>query len=197
VPPPSFNKQVPATAPCIAGKDIRVNPMRPFFACAARWLPLLPFVLAGVQALFWRTRLPERVATHFDGAGNPNGWMGRDAALWFGLGMCVFLQCVFLGVGRLIRAVPDSMINLPDKDYWLAPERREATLARIEGMLRGMGLMVGCFVLAVQEASFRANRAPGQRLGGDAIVLIMGFLILELIWVVRFLAMWNAPRDAR
>ncbi|MGQ9523687.1 MAG: DUF1648 domain-containing protein [Armatimonadota bacterium] len=46
--------------------------------------------------------LPERVATHFDAAGNPNGWMGRTQALIFGpavaLGMYVLLTfLIWLG----------------------------------------------------------------------------------------------------
>jgi len=159
-----------------------------------RWLPAVPVALGAAQALLWRSRLPERVATHFDGSGVPNGWMGRDAAVWFGPGMAVFLLLVFVGVGRLVRVLPVEMVNLPDKEYWLAPERRDSTLARIERMLRWMGILVGVFVLAVQEASFRANLAPGQRLGSGALVLLAGFLVLELVWILRFLSMWNVPK---
>ncbi|MFM7320429.1 MAG: DUF1648 domain-containing protein [Armatimonadota bacterium] len=158
-----------------------------------KWLPAVPVALGVAQALLWRARLPERVATHFDGSGVPNGWMGRDTAVWFGPGMALFLGLVFVGVGRLIHGLPTEMVNLPDREYWLAPERREATLARIEAVLRWMGVLVGGFVLAVQETSFRANLAPGQRLGSGALVLLAGFLLLELVWVVRFLAMWNVP----
>jgi uncharacterized membrane protein len=41
-------------------------------------------------------RLPERMATHFDLAGNPNGWMPRAMGAWFapvfGLGLWAFIR---------------------------------------------------------------------------------------------------------
>lgn len=47
------------------------------------------FALAGLAALVWLTysalygpgRLPDRVATHFDAAGNPNGWSSPQAMI--------------------------------------------------------------------------------------------------------------------
>lgn len=44
-------------------------------------LPYLAFTLLGIVLLadlaLTVPALPEPVATHFDGAGNPNGWMSR------------------------------------------------------------------------------------------------------------------------
>jgi hypothetical protein len=40
-------------------------------------------------------RLPAHMATHFDAAGRPNGWMSREASLQFALGLTVFLLVIF------------------------------------------------------------------------------------------------------
>jgi uncharacterized membrane protein len=42
---------------------------------------------AAVVQLAWAyPQLPELVATHFDGAGRPNGWMRRDSSVAFEAG---------------------------------------------------------------------------------------------------------------
>jgi uncharacterized protein DUF1648 len=40
-------------------------------------------------------RLPMRMASHFDAAGQANGWMGREAAVFFDVFFLVFLAAVF------------------------------------------------------------------------------------------------------
>lgn len=49
---------------------------------------------------YWRFRqswdqLPERMAIHFNVNWQPNGWMPRNTAFWFMLGLTAFLLIVF------------------------------------------------------------------------------------------------------
>src|SRR6266568_3055820 len=71
--------------------------------------------------------LPERVATHFDGAGHPNGWMSRSALLKGGAAFGLAFPLLVVGICALVRFLPAAAINLPRKEYWLAPERRGET----------------------------------------------------------------------
>ncbi len=48
-------------------------------------------------------RLPIRMASHFDAAGRANGWMTRDAALYFDLAFLVFLAAIFSVVLYLVQ----------------------------------------------------------------------------------------------
>lgn len=63
------------------------------------WL-ILPLV--GLE--FWAVwdELPARMATHFNAAGQANGWMSREVALEFGLGVMAFLLIVFTPILWLI-----------------------------------------------------------------------------------------------
>jgi hypothetical protein len=58
---------------------------------------LLWFAPVALAVRYWQVwnRLPIRMASHFDAAGRANGWMSRDAALYFDLGFMVFLAAVF------------------------------------------------------------------------------------------------------
>jgi hypothetical protein len=35
---------------------------------------------------------------------------------------------LFPVLGAFLKVIPNSMINVPNRDYWLAPERRDSTL---------------------------------------------------------------------
>lgn len=48
-------------------------------------------------------RLPAHLATHFDASGHPNGWMTRQNAFTFGLGMTLFFLLVFTAVAYVLR----------------------------------------------------------------------------------------------
>jgi hypothetical protein len=61
-------------------------------AIALMWLALPLTALR-----YWRVwdQLPARMATHFDAAGSPNGWMTREASLIFALVLTTILLIVF------------------------------------------------------------------------------------------------------
>lgn len=65
------------------------------FLIGALWLAL---PLTAVR--YWQAwdRLPAYMATHFDAANRPNGWMSRGTALWYGLGITAFLLTIFTAV---------------------------------------------------------------------------------------------------
>lgn len=78
---------------------------------------LLPMA---VGILFWR-ELPDQMATHFDGAGNPNGWSSKWFAV-FGLPLFVgfinVLSTLLCERDPRSEAYPKKMMNLV---YWICP----------------------------------------------------------------------------
>jgi len=88
--------------------------------------------------------LPGKVASHFDLAGQADGWMPRNNYLLFSAIMGLAIPLFVVGLCYVTRFLPDWMINLPNKDYWLSPERREQTNA----FLFRHSLWLGCLVLA-------------------------------------------------
>ena len=62
------------------------------FATVLLWLTL-PLVALQYRQVW--DQLPVHVATHFNAAGQANGWMSRDEALKFGVGFMAFLLVIF------------------------------------------------------------------------------------------------------
>jgi len=74
---------------------------------ALMWLAVP--VMASLYAMAW-PELPARLATHFDFANHPNGWMSREASLIFSLMLGIF----FVGLASLIL----SRVKKPDPVAW-------------------------------------------------------------------------------
>ena len=66
-------------------------------------------------------QLPATVASHFDAHGNANGWMDRTLFLLLMVLIGLLMPGMTLLLSFLLRWVPTSQINLPHREYWLAP----------------------------------------------------------------------------
>jgi uncharacterized membrane protein len=146
---------------------------------------VVPSLLATVQYLLYGSKLPARMATHFDANGLPNGWMSRDGFFAFYAGILAFMLLVVVvlapaSIGRL----PPSMINLPNRDYWLAPERAAATKAKLGRLMAGFGLGVGLFVVYVMQLVLQSNLGGGTLSSASAVPAVIGFLIFVAGFVV-------------
>jgi hypothetical protein len=97
------------------------------------------------------------MASHFDAAGNPNGFLPRSAfftVMAFACGAAVVLPALApLG----LRHIPASAINIPHREYWLAPERRAASIARLERWLAWFPAPIAALLALTTELVIEAN----------------------------------------
>jgi uncharacterized membrane protein len=139
--------------------------------------------------------LPPRMATHFDLAGKPNGFQTRIAFAYSSVLVCLFIFALFTALPYLLTRAPDRLINLPNKDYWLAPERRAETLARLGTLLDWLGSATLGLLAGVFELIIRANLAQ-KPLGYQLWVLLIGYHMFMLFWVVSFMRTLQRPDRA-
>ena len=167
-----------------------------------RWMPVLIFLMlllvCGLYLSASSAGLPERVASHFAADGTPNGYMSRAEyrgfILWFGLGVP---SAVAAAIAVLPYLLPGSL-NLPNRDYWLAPQRS----AQSQAFLSRHGLWLGCllllFMCAVHAMVVAAN-APATgapRLGGLPLGMVLGAFGLGLAaWALALMLRFRRPRD--
>lgn len=153
-------------------------------------------LIAVMHALWAYTVLPDRVASHWDGAGVPNGYMDRIGFISFYLWLMVGMTAVFSGIGVLIRHTPNDAINLPNREYWLSPERREATLSRITESLSAFVLLLNVFMIAVHHLSILANLTVEKQLSNVIWVLLLMFLSGTGLWVWRLQQDFKIPTQS-
>ncbi len=111
-----------------------------------------------VQHAWYWPQLPERMATHFGANGHPNDWMSRTAATLLLAGLQIGIPLFLVFVNALAGRLPDSMLNIPNREYWLSPERKEATLVHMNRMMNWITALTAVFLLALSHLTFLANQ---------------------------------------
>lgn len=163
------------------------------------WLLIaIGFVAAigmGLQAVYW-PYMPERMATHFGPSGQPDGWMSRTSAVVFQAALQIGLPALFVAIAWTLPRFPNSMINLPHREYWLAPERRAATLQHMSRMLLQIALAVAIFIPIIGHLVFDANRREGPLSIIPFMVALVAFL--GTVFGIAGYSMWalRLPRAA-
>src|SRR5215470_4782083 len=95
----------------------------------ARWprfFYILLVFLGLLMAAYYYPRMPERMASHFAGDGRPNA------------------------------SQPNARINLPNRDYWLASERRAQTMNYISAFMGWFGCAVLFVLISGTFLAFQA-----------------------------------------
>jgi serine/threonine-protein kinase len=128
--------------------------------------------------------LPARVASHFGPGGLANGFMAREVYLAFTIGMVVLPPALAgLGIVLALRYFP-QFLNLPNRDYWLAPERRDATADFLMAHAAWLAALLSLLALGVHLLLIRANRAVPPRLdAGPFLAMLLAFLVAMAAWV--------------
>lgn len=152
------------------------------------WILILLWILFGAMIVVTYDHWPAEVATHFDLQGNPNGWMSREANLAaygvLAMGMPAFIYGIF----SLASFFPTQLINLPRREYWLAPERRDATLRELRRQSLWLGCLIVLFVAGLYVVTLEANQQNPAVLSSDSVLLLLGGFFLGMaVWVVLLL----------
>lgn len=156
----------------------------------------LAIVLAAiVQCAHDFPLLPDRLASHFAASGMPNGWMTKTQFMWmYGVVLLPALAIEFW-VSHKLANRPNARINLPNKEYWLAPERRAGTFAYIESFCAWYGcafLFVEVFAMGL---ALRANFDSPPRLPTGPIVSdIVGFVLFSFAALIAMFRRFSIPR---
>jgi uncharacterized membrane protein len=157
-----------------------------------RFVFLSLLLIAALQSIYYYPQLPKIIASHFDGAGNPNGWSTKSAFFMIYWGIIALATVIFLVMPRFIAWLPNSLINLPNKDYWLAMERRENTMSFIADQVAWFGIATLILAIFVIEVVIRANLPNTRYFSTTAVwILLATYGIFVLIWIIRFISRFS------
>lgn len=137
------------------------------------------FALASVGQLFiYLPSLPERVASHFGANGAADGFMPKSSYIRFMVGLHVGLPLFIVIIAATLKFVPSSLINIPNRDYWLQPSLRAQTLRENETMLVWIGVATCVFLMGLSHLTYVANK--------NANGLSMPWFVLLMILFISF-----------
>jgi uncharacterized membrane protein len=162
---------------------------------------IIPAVLLAVLCLgfLWfvvstASALPERVATHFGLSGIPDGWMSRAEAIGLMAATGVGLPLFIVGLAAVIRFLPASLINIPHRDYWLAPNRRARTSALMFRLMLWLSCLLVAFMAGLHFLTLRANQTNPAQMPTDLLLIILaGYLAALGFWIFRLVRTFSKP----
>jgi len=148
-----------------------------------KWIPLVLIVIAVIVSIVAYPNLPDRVPTHWNGAGEVNGWSSRLWGAWM-------LPLIMALVWLILRAVPHI-------------DPRKANYAKFQGMYDWLVILVIAFMLAIHVVIILA--ATGSPIEIHKVMLpsvgvfiaALGFLLPRVHpnWFVGIRTPWTLTSD--
>ena len=148
--------------------------------------------LGFLQARNFTAAMPDVMATHFGASGAANGWQSKSQ--FFVLEFILLCVCLFIsfGIPYIISKAPPSLINLPNKEFWLAPVRRDHTLAVFRIQMAWFACALLTFLIVVNQLVFNANQSVPRHLNGAQFtVAMLAFLTFVAIWTLRLIGYFS------
>lgn len=151
------------------------------------------FAAAFLQLQFYLPQLPEQMAIRFDLDGQPNGWMGKE-------GFAVYYFCLlgavvgaFMLVGLLAHKLPARLFSIPQREYWLAPERRAESLRYLKEFHLWTGAFAGLFIVSMMEMVFKINLSEKPLLDNRLFYSMTGAFVFSVL-VAVLIVCWRFKR---
>jgi len=96
-------------------------------------------------------------------------------------------------IGILPRARSNS-INIPHKDYWLDPKRKEDTLNALSAHGAWLGGLIALFIAAIHYVLLVANRSTPPQLPADLFwMLLVAFVAGIILWSAALYVRFRNP----
>ena len=123
-------------------------------------------------AAYSYARMPAQVASHFDASGAPNGWAPKAVLVSIHAGVVLLLGLLLVATGAALEGFPESRINLPNKDHWLAPERRAETFAWLRSHFDWFGAATFTLLLDLFAQILKMNLGFARGLEHPKVLLV-------------------------
>ena len=160
------------------------------------WLKLVFFALialAIIQIVFYYPRMPDVVASHFDGLGAPNDWSGRNGFFGLYAAMLAILILVFVYAPRWSEKRARFGMKIPNREYWLAPERLDQTKAFFQRQMLVMGVVHLSLAIFTVQLVIQANFDQAPRLHHSIAWALGLYFVILLVWLIYFFRYFRKP----
>lgn len=157
----------------------------------ARVLFIISILISLLLPVFLYEQLPDRMATHFALNNQADGWMNKTSYLFFHYGLTFFFSFLFMGFAYLLPKLPSSLINIPNKDFWLNEKRKRFTLDVLQTLLFYLGTLCIILFVTLFFSVFLANIDGSNKLSSFSWILILVFLSSTGALTIKYIMFFN------
>ncbi len=140
-------------------------------------------ILCIAQVAYYYPLLPAKVASHFGASGRPDAWASKEFFVKIYFIAVAFVAALFPGVGFLVSKIPTEMINVPNKDYWLSPERRQETVDFLRRQFLWFGSATLLLLLDIMHQSFSVHLGKVSALE-HPVASIVAYVVFSALWSI-------------
>lgn len=141
--------------------------------------------------------LPPVVASQFDGAGAASGFMTREFYTWLMFALVVGMPLLLVYLPAFVFASPRAKINVPNREYWLAPQRRQETVGFLCQHIARFATLLLLLLCYVHWLVIQANAQVPPKLSSPWFIGgLVVFVILSITWAGALLGRFRkVPRE--
>lgn len=159
-------------------------------------LILVAVVAAAAAAFIYLSSagFPDVGATHFDARGEPNATMSRGVYRGYMAFLVIVVPLLVAGLPVWVSRRWPMLLNIPNREYWLAPERSADTLASLRARTAFLAIAMILLISFVHLLVMRANAGDEPELDQQLLLIGLGaFLTLMIGWIVSLYRRFRRP----
>ena len=149
--------------------------------------------IALLQTVFYYPQMPDVVASHFDGSGAADGWSTRTVFFAIYLAIIGLVVAVFTFLPGRFGEQGKLRMNLPNRDYWLAPERRQQTLVFFQRQMMILGIAHLLLAIYTIQLAIIANLQQAGQLHSSIFWALGLYCLFLAVWLIRFFLQFRKP----
>jgi len=151
----------------------------------------LIIILSLIEAAYFYNLLPERIAIHYNIKGQPDAWSNKTAIILINVGVVIFMALLFRVLIFFTRKIPEGLINLPNKYYWLAEIRKEETYKVINDFLFWTVDLTLLFFVLLFYLIYRANINHYASISPEIWIIMIAYIAALSVYTIKFYKYFN------
>jgi len=159
-------------------------------------LMLVAAVAAAAAAFiyFSSASFPDVGATHFDARGQANASMSRGVYRGYMAFLVIVVPLLVAGLPVWVTRRWPMLLNIPNRDHWLAPERIAETLTTLRARTALLAIVMIVLIGFVHLLVMRANAGDQPELDQRALLLGLGLFMAFMVgWIVALYRRFRRP----
>jgi len=144
------------------------------------------------QAWLAMPLLSDKVITHFGFSGKGDSWSSKESFFLMQILFSFFIFLLMGGISLFLNKLPNSALNIPNKEYWLSPERRESTIEAFSFYLNIISSATLLFFFFIFREMIEINIHEKNSLGPTFWISLLSFMVFTLAITIRILTLFSS-----